>query len=368
MVDCYRVGGVAIRLVDASPADAVAVRGQLGVSQVTERSVPDLTLRFVDRIATSGPLRRIGDDVQFDAQTFCIAGSASGDVPRRVQIPFQSLGSECEVVCERGLRAIPLLVEMVNLTALAKGILPLHASAFAYQDSTTLVVGCADGGKTGTLLTFMAQGATFVADDWAYWDNHRGTLCGLSGRIRVRERYLSQLPGLVAKTTWRERQKLQILRAASAVLGGVFRAAPMAARVRSAVQRRRCIYASAERLFGDARLSSSEAPNKVFLIRHHDAPQVTVERLSTQSAVRGIAFVLDEEMMQLRDYYRKFLYAFPDAANPWLGTIGALLQDRLREALAGVESYEVCHPDPTPLSSLFTAMAPCFVHSTPPNL
>ena len=68
----------------------------------------------------------------------------------------------------RGLPAIPLLVPIVNLTALANGALPLHASAFVHRGTGVVATGWSKGGKTEALLAFSANGARYVGDEWVY--------------------------------------------------------------------------------------------------------------------------------------------------------------------------------------------------------
>src|SRR5918997_82180 len=63
-----------------------------------------------------------------------------------------------------------IVIRFVNLTALAKGALPLHAAAFTYRGTGVVVTGWAKGGKTETLLGFMAAGAEYVGDEWVYLD------------------------------------------------------------------------------------------------------------------------------------------------------------------------------------------------------
>ena len=69
-----------------------------------------------------------------------------------MQLPLERAGDRCEIVCERGLSAVPHLVAIVNLTALAHGVLPLHASAFSWNGTGILATGWAKGGKTEALL------------------------------------------------------------------------------------------------------------------------------------------------------------------------------------------------------------------------
>jgi hypothetical protein len=55
-----------------------------------------------------------------------------------------------------------LLISILNLTMLAKGFLPMHASAFTYKNTGVVATGWAKGGKTETLFAFMANGAASI--------------------------------------------------------------------------------------------------------------------------------------------------------------------------------------------------------------
>ena len=79
---------------------------------------------------------------------------------------------------------MPHLVALVNVTALAKGVLPLHATAFTAGSTGVLVVGWSKGGKTETLLGCMAAGAEYVGDEWVYLTDD-GQMLGLPEPIRV---------------------------------------------------------------------------------------------------------------------------------------------------------------------------------------
>ena len=152
-----------IRLIGADPADAAAVRRQLGpIERRLERS-PEIEIEYVDRLSSDAPRRMIGrDDAAFDGSTLVILrGRFKAQV--RVAIPFDRVGGPCRIVAERGARTIPLLVPIVNLTALERGLLPIHASAFVHDGRGILVTGWAKGGKIEVLLAFAARGNANVA-------------------------------------------------------------------------------------------------------------------------------------------------------------------------------------------------------------
>jgi len=142
-VDYDLHGIVGVRLVDATPRDEAAVTRQLGPIHARLQRAPDIVIRFMDRLPPSSGLRLLGmEEAAFTDDAFLILRSKHKSRVR-VQIPFDRIGSErCEILCERGLAAVPLLIPIVNLTALARGALPLHASAFEYEGTGVLTTGC----------------------------------------------------------------------------------------------------------------------------------------------------------------------------------------------------------------------------------
>src|SRR5207249_1064637 len=124
-------------------------------------------------------------------------------------IPFADIGGTCEITCDRAASQVPLLVPIVNLTALGKGYLPLHASAFGFGGGGAIAAGLSRGGKTGTLLAFMAHGASYIGDDWVYVAPDGGAAFGLPGVMEVRHAYLEALPRYHARLARSERVPLQ---------------------------------------------------------------------------------------------------------------------------------------------------------------
>ncbi len=124
----YDLHGLAdIRLLNASASDAAAVTRPLGPIQAPLTRAPDIIIRFEDRLPTSSRVRYLGvDEAGFTDDAFLVLRSRH-KTRARVQIPVEQIGQQCEIVCESGLPAVPLLIPIINLTVLAKGALPLHA-------------------------------------------------------------------------------------------------------------------------------------------------------------------------------------------------------------------------------------------------
>ena len=111
----YDLHGLAgIRLLDAAPADAAAVTRQLGPIQAPLTREPDIVIRFVDRLQTSSRVRYLGvDDAGFTDDAFLVLRSKH-KAQARVQIPFEQIGGQVQIVCESGLPAVPLLIPILN--------------------------------------------------------------------------------------------------------------------------------------------------------------------------------------------------------------------------------------------------------------
>jgi hypothetical protein len=196
--------------------------GQVGAVPRPLSNEPEVVVRFVDRVRLPSGVRFIGlDEAAFDDDRFYVL-RGKGRARTAVQVAFEGIGERCEIVCESGTRHVPLLVAIVNMTALSKGFLPLHASAFSYDGTGVLVMGWTKGGKTETLLAFMANGAAYIGDEWVYLAADGGRMYGLSQPITVWDWHLDDLPRYRALLGRRERSRLM----ASRVVQGVKREAP----------------------------------------------------------------------------------------------------------------------------------------------
>lgn len=353
-------GLVGIRLVDAAPADRAAVASQVGpIAGALERE-PDIIVRFVDRLRTSGRLRLlgIGDAAFSDDAFFLLRGKHGAQV--RVQVPFDRIGQRCELVCEHGLPAVPLLIAIINLTVLAKGGLAMHASAFRYAGTDVLVTGWSKGGKTELLLGFAARGAAYIGDEWIYTAGEDGEIFGIPEPIRVWDWQLQQLPGYRRRVGAGGRLRLRALASLSSTLApaGVGGRRHTLGRIRAAVDRQRYVHLEPRAAFGTGFGPLRGAPRKVIFIATHASPDTTVERSGCDEIADRMIFSLQEERAPLMAEYRKFRFAFPDRPNPLLETAADLEHQRLRSFLRGMECYAVHHPYPPSIAALFDAVRP----------
>ncbi len=379
VVDFDLGGVVGIRLLGAGPREEAAVSRQLGPLHASLTGEPDLVVRFVDDLALRSPVRTIGlEDAGFTDDDFLILrGKHKSRV--RARIPFESLGQPGEIVCERGLAAVPLLVPIVNLIALGKGYLPLHAAAFEHRGRGVVATGWSKGGKTETLLAFMANGARYVGDEWVYLASDGSSMFGIPEPIRVWSWHLDSLPVYRRALSSGQRARLSMLRW---VEGGMSRMTANGARHGSAATRtlnrlsalvrgELCVDLPPGRLFAAGRNGAATPaagldlpengvcrarPETILFVLSHELDEITVRPIPADEVAGRMLFSLQEEGARLTSAYHKFRFAFPGRVNPLLENARELQSACLKSALAGKPALEVRHPYPVSLTELYRAV------------
>jgi len=364
-VDFDLHGLVGIRLVNATSGDVTAVRRQLGPIQQKLSRQPDIVIRFVRHLQLPSSIRLLGlGETGFTDDDYLVL-RASNHAPVKVNIPFEHLGGPCEIVCESGLPSVPLLIAIINLTALANEALPLHASAFTYQDRGILVTGWAKGGKTEALLAFMANGAQYVGDEWIYLDQ-RGRMCGVPEPIRVWDWHLSDLPQYRAMLSRRNRIKLWTLKrtanlmdwAASQRMGRKVLPVGLLRRLVPLIRRQLHVQLEPHKFFARQIGPRVASPDVVIFLANHASPRITVRPIDPQQIAERMVFSLQQEQQVLQTHYMMFRFAFPQRRNALLEKSEALQRERLCRLLEGKEAYEVYHPYPASVPELFKAIRP----------
>ena len=362
-VDYDLHGLVGIRLLGASPRDATAVRRQLGPIEAPLGREPDIVIRFVDRLPTPSSLRYLGvEDAAFTDDAFLVLRSRH-KARAKVRIAFEEIGGRPEIVCERGLPAVPLLIPIVNLTVLARGALALHASAFAYDGVGVVSTGWSKGGKTEALLAFAARGARYIGDEWVYVSSDGQRVFGIPEPIRLWEWHLRDLPEYRARVPRGDLARLRaikLFRSLERVVPPQGRLAPVKAfnRIAPLLRRQLFVDMDPERLFDGTLGPRSGSFDRLFFVASHESPEITVEPIEPEEVARRMAFSLQHERLDFMAFYLKFRFAFPDAANPLIDSAGELERRALERALAGKPAYAVHHPYPVSIPALFDAMDP----------
>ncbi len=363
-VDYDLHGIVGIRLLGATPGDAAAVDRQLGPIRGALQRAPDITIRFVERLATSGTLRLLGlDEAGFTDDAFIVLRGKHKS-RARVQIPLARVGGPLEIVCEHGVAAVPYLIPILNLTALAHGVLPLHAAAFNHEGTGILVTGWSKGGKTETLLAFMDRGARYVGDEWVYIDARGEHMAGVPEPIRIWDWHLQELPHLRRLLGGSERLRLRTLRQLLTLEHRLDRGPARGLsqvralqRLRPLLQRQAGANVHPRKLFG-GRLDLVSSLDTVVFVGSHDAPEITVRPMDPGEVAARMVFSLQYERLPFMAVYNAFRFAFPAARNEIIENAEALQRELLQRLLAGKRAFAVQHPYPVSIPALYEALQP----------
>lgn len=361
-------GFLRLRLQNATEREAQAVERQLGPIGVPVAGQPDLTVTFVDSLPDMPNLRYVGlnDAAYTDEDFFILKGKNKTNV--KVQIPFEQIGGQMVICCERGLSNIPLLIAIINLTLVTKGILPFHASAFTYRGQGALITGWAKGGKTETLLAFMSQGARYVGDEWVYLNPDDNTMFGIPEPIRVWNWHLDSLPHYRARLKRKDKLRLNSLSMLSRSIGWLSQPgsskpgslARLTRRIQPVVNRQMYAHFPPHFLFGQENIQASSPIDKIFFTVSHNQPSVTVEPVDSEEVAQRMMFSLSEEQLGLTSYYLKYRFAFPKKCNSWMDNLERLQYKLLLRVLKDKPAHAVYHPYPIQIPRLFEALNPYF--------
>jgi hypothetical protein len=357
----YDVHGlIGIRLIDAAPADVAAVDRQLGalLRRPLDRA-PDLHVRFVRRLHTPALRYLEGGRSGYTGRDFLLfdRGGRGG----RAKVPLELLGGVCEIVCESGIRSVPLLLDALKLMALEKGFLPLHAAAFSHKGVGTLVLGWAHGGKTSALLAFTENGAEYLGDELVLLSGDGQEMFGLASALHLNDWQLRQLRRARSSAGAAHGVAAAVARAFGSVLhslpGAVQKLRPvrLLRRLLPLLQRRLAVQLPVEAVCPVSECRSA-GPERIFLMVARDSPEITIERIPAGEMVRRAIQLARFEGLPLHGHYSAHQFAFPDWRNYLLEDSHHMEAELLSRTLARLEAWVVYHPRPVSLGLLYEAM------------
>ena len=357
-VDFDLHGLAGVRVVDGTAADVAVVARQLGPLPRRLEREPDITIRFVDRLEPSTRLQHLGArEAGWAEDGFYLLRSRKQ--PAIVRVPMERIGGPCELVCERGLPAVPYLIAILNLTVLTNGGLPLHAGAFELDGRGVLVTGWSKGGKTELLMAATRAGARYIGDEWVYLTDD-GSMHGIPEPVRLWDWHLDQLPEVRGRLGRGDRLRLAGLplagRLDGAMPGPIRRSAPgrLLHRAVPVIDGQRHVDLAPERLFGPLGSLTGRVDHVLFVVAAA-GDGITVEPIDPLEIARRMVFSLVYERLDLATIYLQARFAFPDLVNPRLDTLEAVQRERLSTFLAGRPAHRIVHPYPVDLAAFLEA-------------
>ena len=371
-------GLLAIGLVGAGPAEIATIRRQLGpLPEISAQ--PELVIEWLDELPIRGPLRPLGREAAHGPDDFVVLRGRRKTSVRMV-IPVDEIGTiPLRVRLERGARAVPYLLPLVNLTLLAKGTVPVHASAFLSRGRGTLVSGWAKGGKSEALLAFASHGATYVGDEWVFVTADGSAMAGLPEPMRLWDWQISMVPAIRGRIGLAKRLRLRLAAASARSLGAVARlpivssTAPgdAARRLGALAENQRSIQIPPDRVFERNVATGLTRLDTVVLIEtvlgadtptDGDAsprpPAGIVEPSDSGATAMRIAATTRHELLDVEALRLAFRYAFPHRPTPFLDGLPDLIEERLVAALSGTACVRVSHPYPPDNPALHELIAP----------
>jgi hypothetical protein len=354
-------GLIGLRLINAATADVAAVDRQLGAhTRGRLDRAPDLRVRFVRRLSTPG-LRYLegGRSGCTDRDFFLLAENGRGG---RAQVPFESLGEVCEIVCESGMRSVPLLLESLKLRALHNGLLPLHAAAFSHGGVGTLTLGWAHGGKTSALLAFTERGAEYIGDELLLLSADGEQVFGLASDLHLTDWQLRQLPRVRRRIGAAHLLAAKGVRAFDSVLhdvpGDAVQNLLPVRLLRSLLprlQRRLGVELPVEVVCPVMR-DRTARPERIFCLVAWDSPEIRVEAIRPREMTNRAIQLAHSEALPLLGHYHAYRFAFPGRRNYFLEDSHHIEAELLSRVLVRMEAWVVYHPRPVSLQLLYDAM------------
>jgi hypothetical protein len=352
-------GLVGVRLVAPSPANVAAVTVQIGPPSPRPLRHPDIVVRYADNLA-AGPLRYVDLGVTASSKAGFIV-FPEGDGKGKVSIPFERIGTDCEILCERRVGWIPLLIPIVNLTALRKhGCVPIHASAFVHEGTGVLVTGWIKSGKTEALLAFSQHGATYIGGEWVLLDSSGDTMYGLPGTFRLWDWHRRSIPnGQYIGGNGVTLRLIRLLDVAQRLVPeGWSRCGPLKLLREGMPALRRQLNFRVEptAIFGGRCDRLTGHPDKIFIGMVHSDEGIRIEPAEPSTVADQLVCAMEFELTSLMSHYRAFKFAFPGMRNDFLENLHEHFRSSLREALAAKEIYMLYHPYPVSFQDLYLAM------------
>jgi hypothetical protein len=316
----------------------------------------------IDDAVSDSPLRYIELN-QYGYSESGFVMLTEGKNPKKIRIPLEDVGTQFTIHYEPGTRTIPSLEGLVNLTAIAKGTLPLHAAAFCHNQKTILASGWPQGGKTSILLAFSLHGAQYISDDWTYLTPSQHVL-GLPLPMTLRAWQLEQIPRIKQRIGTRKHfrlRALKYLRSAAELIAQMNSPQSLtsaSAKIVRRLEKYENISVAPELVFAECSSAISRSVDMIFLPVSHDSPEIYIEEVSSERGLAHLHQIQMYEWAPILAAYQAYQAVVPEKHNHFLETLPNTLRDLIAARLRDIPIYRVYHPHPVNLDALFNMLLP----------
>jgi len=356
---------VGIRVVNATQRALKAIQRQIGRLPTNIHRLPDIEIIFTDKIKPVGELFYIGlNFAGYDSGgNFYIINN--DEAHSKMAINFDQIDETLTVICEREITSIPLLNHLINFNFLKKGYVPLHASAFKYENNGILVAGWTKGGKTESLLAFLKNGAQYVGDEWVMISENGDKMYGIPYPICVWDWQLPYIKNLIPGINFQKKMTFKAIYffdwSSRNIINRIFPNSFLSNLSKQLVQKfNKQLHVRIDPI----RLLQGEQSNvgckidKIFFLMSHDNKEIVIERIDPLEIAMKMSYSNIDEQSPFFEYYNAFRFAYPDRENLFFDNIFETQTSMLHHALRNKESYVVRHPYPVNLDELFQVMEP----------
>lgn len=351
---------VSIRLVNPSEADIKIITKKFEIIPQVLSGEPDIVITFVKELDLSG-LSHIGlNTAAYSKDCFYILSNGKEDV--KVKVPIVDIGrSKLNLVCESGSPDIPALNHIINFTLIGKDLLPLHATAFRYNNIGAVVMGWSKGGKTESLFSFMNNGAEFLSDEVAVISSNGKEVLGMRIPICIWDWQFKEIPLFMPKVKLQKKLIMKVIYAIKA-FNRVFKI-ELIHKSLPVLDSQLNIKALPTKIFSPDRIISRMDLDVIILSVSHDSDDITVEPISADEVIDRMINSQEYELDYFFHYYKMFKFAFPYHLNEFLENIKSVQYALMKKLLEDKRAFVVKHPHPVSFKKLFEKMQPIFTES-----
>jgi hypothetical protein len=362
VVDFALHGALAVRTLDAAPADLAAVSRELGRADTRAEVDADIVICFVDELRPSDVEPLNGNGMAYgDGGLYYL--DRTGGRPL-AHIRQGERWGQALIVCRRGLGCVPLLSTAIDLAALAHGWVPLHASGWALDGAGVIAAGGAGSGKTGALLAACRNGAAPLADDHVLMSKDGRSMVGLGRSMTLRDWHIAQLGRSAAPVSLVRRT---LATASARLLGGHAGSGDSAGnrlppwltksarRVVSGLRRRAGVEIALERV--GVPNGTSARPDLVVLLETRRQATVVAEPIDPGAAAARLAAAVEGELMPPLRHQMSLGSALRRHGWSGLERVPDVASTLLHEAIRGKATYVVTHPPECALDELHEVIA-----------